>query len=88
MEKVKKLFADYGSIAVGTYLAIFAVVLAGFAVAIASGFHVHSAAGSAGVLGAAWVATKVTQPIRIVATAALTPFVARLWWRFRPRSPR
>ncbi len=87
MEKLKKLIADYGAIALGTYLAIFALVVAGFAVAISAGFHVQSAAGSAGVLGAAWVAAKVAQPLRIVATIALTPLVARLWWKIRPRPP-
>jgi hypothetical protein len=69
-------------VALGTYLAIFALVLAGFAVAISFGFHVQSGAGTAGVLGAAYVATKVTQPLRIGATLVLTPVVAKVLSRF------
>lgn len=81
--KLKKLVSEYGPVAIGTYLAIFALVLAGFAAAITLGFHVQSAAGTAGVLGAAYVATKVTQPLRIGATLVLTPLVAKVLSRFR-----
>jgi hypothetical protein len=77
-EKLKALLAEYGRVAVGTYLAVLLLVFAGFALAIAWGVEVESAQGSTGVLGAAYVATKLTQPIRIVATLVLTPIVARV----------
>ena len=73
------MLAEYGRVAVILYFAIFAAVFAGFAVAIAAGFSAKGSGESAGVLGAAYVATKLTQPIRIVVTLALTPLVARGW---------
>jgi hypothetical protein len=77
-ERLKNLLAEYGRLALYVYLAIFAIVLAGFALAIQTGISVESTAGKAGIWGAAWVATKVTQPLRILATLALTPLVAQL----------
>jgi hypothetical protein len=59
-------------------LVIFATTIAGFAFAIGSGFQVEGAAATAGTWGAAYLATKLTQPIRIGATLALTPLVARV----------
>jgi hypothetical protein len=69
---------EYGRIAIGTYLVIFFAVLGAFAVAIEMGYAVEGASGASGVLLGAWLATKVTQPIRIAATIGLTPIVARL----------
>jgi hypothetical protein len=83
-ERLKNLLAEYGKIAIYVYLGIFAVVFAGFAVAIQSGMKVESATGKAGLIGAAWLATKVTQPLRILAALALTPLVARLVRRRKP----
>lgn len=77
-ERLNALLVEYGRVAIGTYFGIFALVLTAFAVAISVGAKVESAAGGAGVLGAAWLATKATQPLRIGATLALTPIVARL----------
>jgi hypothetical protein len=77
-KRLKELLAEYGKLALYVYLVIFGLVLAGFALAISMGIRVESAAGKAGVWGAAWLATKVTQPLRILATLALTPLVARL----------
>ena len=87
MERIKALFAEYGRVALATYFGLFVLVFAGFGLAIALGMHVASAAGQAGVLGAAYVATKLTQPLRIAATLALTPLVVRVSWKFRkPRA--
>ena len=83
VERVKALFAEYGRVAMATYFGLFALVFAGFGLAIALGMHVASAAGQAGVLGAAYVATKLTQPLRIAATLALTPLVARVAGKYR-----
>lgn len=74
---MKAIFAEYGTLAIVVYLILFALVLAGFTVAIALGIETQSAAGSAGTLAAAWLATKLTQPLRIVATLAITPLAAR-----------
>ena len=87
VERIKALFAEYGRVALVTYFGLFGLVFAGFGLAIPMGVHVAGAAGQAGVLGAAYVATKLTQPLRIAATLALTPLVARVIDRFRkPRA--
>jgi hypothetical protein len=85
-QKLKDLLAEYGKTALVTYVAVLLIVFAGFALAIAWGVHVESAAGGTGLLGAAYVATKLTQPLRIAATLALTPIVARVVRRFRGRN--
>ena len=82
----KQLLAEYGTTALVVYLVIFVVVLAGFWFAIRAGWRPESAAGSAGTLAAAYVATKVTQPLRIAGTLVLTPLVAKLYERVRGRS--
>ncbi len=83
-QRLKNLLAEYGKLALIVYLAIFAVVLVGFALAIQFGFRPESTAGRAGTWGAAYVATKVAQPLRILATLALTPLVAQVLRRLRP----
>jgi glycine cleavage system protein P-like pyridoxal-binding family len=74
---------EYGRFAVWTYFGIFALALLGFASAIQLGFHGATTASKAGVWGAAYLATKLTQPLRIAATLVLTPLVAKL---ARPKS--
>jgi len=87
-ERLKRLLAEYGRLALVTYLALFVLSLAAFAAAIAFGFEIESAAGGAGLLGAAYLGTKAIQPLRIAATLALTPLVARLLGRRgRPAEP-
>lgn len=81
--RLKALLDEYGKLAVVIYFVLFGLVFGGFAVAISAGVHVDSAAGSAGLIGAAWVATKLTQPLRILATLALVPIVARVQQRRR-----
>ena len=80
---MKALLAEYGKVAIWTYFVLFGLVLSAFAIAIAAGVQVESAKGHAGVLAGAWFATKLTQPLRIVATVALTPIVARIAERLR-----
>lgn len=80
---IKDLLAEYGGVALVVYLSIFAGVLAAFWFAIRLGWRPESAAGSAGTLAAAYLATKVTQPLRIAATLVLTPLVAKLYERVR-----
>lgn len=75
---LKSLLAEYGGTALGIYLAIFAVALVGFWFAIRLGWRPESAAGQAGTWAAAYVATKITQPLRIVATLVLTPIAAKI----------
>ncbi len=75
-ERMKGMLAEYGRVALIVYLVLFGAVLAGFSVAISAGVAVDSAAGGVGTFAAAYVATKLTQPLRILATLAITPLVA------------
>jgi len=86
-EKLKLLLEEYGRLALWVYLTIWLLVLAGFAIAISAGFKTESAGADAGVLLSAWVATKLTQPLRIAATLALTPVVAALLKKWRKPAP-
>lgn len=85
---VEKLLAEYGTIAVIVYFTIFFAVLAGFWLAIRLGWRAESTAGSVGTLAAAYVATKLTQPIRIAATLVATPIVAKIYERVRGKNAR
>ena len=85
-ERLQKALLEYGSLGVWVYFAIFALVLVGFATAIGFGIEVESSAGTAGTWGAAYVATKLTQPLRILATLAITPIVVQVARRLKRRS--
>jgi hypothetical protein len=76
--RLQKALLEYGSLALWVYFAIFALVFVGFATAIGLGFETESSAGTASTLGAAYVATKLTQPLRILATLAVTPVVVHV----------
>lgn len=86
-DRLEALLQKYGKLALIIYFTIFGLVLAGFAIAIRAGVQVESAAGEAGTLAAAWVATKLTQPLRIVATLVLTPIVGKVLDKFRKAPP-
>lgn len=77
-KSLKQVMAEYGPVALTVYLVLFAGVLAGSWAAIRLGWSPSGAAGSAGTFAAAYVFTKLTQPLRIAATLALTPIVAKV----------
>ena len=70
------LVAEYGMVALGTWLTLALVTFISLVVAIRLGVHIESAAGSAGTFGAAYVGLQLTKPFRIAATLVLTPIVA------------
>jgi hypothetical protein len=78
---MKTIAVEYGSVAVAVYLAIFALAFVGFWAAIRFGWSSSSTAANVGSWTAAYIATKVTQPLRIVATVAVTPLIARIFSR-------
>jgi hypothetical protein len=82
-ERLQALLVEHGVAALSIYWVIFVVVLLGSAAAIRCGVKVRGLSGSATVWGGAYLATKLAQPLRIIATLALTPPVAAL---FRRRS--
>ena len=83
---VQHLLAEYGTIAVVVYFAIFFAVIVAFWAAINFGWQPTSTAGNVGAWTAAYIATKITQPLRIIATLAITPVAAKLYERMAGRS--
>lgn len=73
--------AEYGVVAVVVYFTIFFAVLGGFYFAIRLGWHPQGVTGGVGAFAAAYIATKLTQPLRIAVTLGLTPLVAKLYER-------
>jgi hypothetical protein len=84
-ERLKVLIAESGAIVLWVYFGIFGIVLVSFALAIQFGVNVQGVAGTAGTWGAAYLATKLTQPLRIAATLAITPALASFLRRFRSK---
>lgn len=80
-DKLKNAMAEYGGIALTVYLVIFAVVFIGAGAALKLGFEFESVEGDLGTIAAAWLLTKITQPVRIGATLVLTPLVATVLGR-------
>ena len=85
--RLSEHFAQYGKIALITYLVLSLLTIPGFTVAIAIGAEPSSATGVFGVIGAGWLAAKATMPLRILATLGLTPVIAALLKRFNRRDP-
>ena len=78
-QTLKHILAEYGAIAVVVYLTLFTLVFVGSYFAIRLGWSPGSAAGQAGAWTAAYVVTKIAQPLRIAATVLITTFVGKLW---------
>lgn len=78
---LKNILAEYGTIALVVYLTIFTVVLLGFWSAIHLGWQPASLTANVGGFTAAYLATKLTQPVRIASTLAITPLVAKVYGR-------
>ena len=83
---IQKLLVEYGAVAVVVYFAIFFLVIFGFWAAIRFGWQPSSTAGTLGVWTAAYIATKLTQPLRLIATLAVTPLVAKVYEHLTGRS--
>ena len=87
-EPAKKLgwrerLAEYGRVGLFTYFGVFFLTWLGFFVLISRGFQVEGVVGETSTWFAAYLATKVTQPIRIAVVLVLTPLVAAGVNRFR-----
>lgn len=78
---IKHILVEYGAIAVVVYFAIFFLVLFGFWAAMRFGWEPATTTANLGTFAAAYIATKITQPLRILATLAVTPFIAKIYER-------
>jgi hypothetical protein len=86
-QRLQAHFAEYGRIAIWTYLSLSLLAIIGFSIAIGVGFGASSTSGVLGVIGAGWVAAKATVPLRILATLGLTPLIATLVRRRKRAAP-
>lgn len=77
-QRLDALMEEYGYIGIYTYLTLFVLSIVGFSVAIKMGYQPDGAAGQTGIVAIAYVATKGIQPLRILATLALTPLIAKV----------
>ena len=85
-QKFKRLLVEYGVTALVVHYVIFALVIVGFWTAIRLGWQPSTAVGSVGTWTAAYIMTKIVQPLRIVATLAVTPFIAKIYERVTGRT--
>ena len=86
--KFRNLLVEYGVTALVVHYVIFALVIVGFWTAIRLGWRSGGTAANVGTWTAAYVMTKVVQPLRIIATLAVTPLVAKVYERVTGRSVR
>ncbi len=77
-DRLQEHIAEYGKLALVIFFSLGILSLTGFYIAIKAGIDVGSNTGTAGALAAAWVANKLTMPIRIGATLVLTPLFAKV----------
>ncbi len=83
----QRLLTEYGFAAVVVYFAIFFAVLFGAWAAIGAGWKPTGALANVGAFTAAYLFTKLTQPVRIGATVLLAPLAAKAWERITGRRP-
>ncbi len=81
MRTLRRILAQYGTIAVVVYLTLHMIVLFAFYLAIKMGWTPEGVAGEAGIWTVAYLLTKLTQPVRLALTVLLTPLIARIFSR-------
>ena len=84
-KKLGNLVAQYGAVGLVVYLTSTCLVYVVFLVAMQLGWKPSGAVATGGVWIAAYVATKVTQPFRIVGAMAITPVLIRAYERITGR---
>lgn len=84
-ERLKRLFVEYGVLGIAVHYALYVLVLLGFVLVL---LRRQPAAAlisteTVGVLAAAYVANKLTLPLRVLGTVTLTPLLRTVWRRRR-----
>jgi hypothetical protein len=83
---MKEFVVEYGTIGLVVYLTTTALVYLGFWIAWQFGWKPSGTAGNAGYWITAYITAKATQPFRILGSAAVTPFIAKLYERITGRT--
>jgi hypothetical protein len=84
-KRLETLLVQYGTVGLVVYLTSTCLVYAVFLVAIQLGWRPSGVVATGGVWVAAYIATKVTQPFRIMGAAAITPLIVRAYERVARR---
>src|SRR5687768_9716796 len=84
-ERLKALLAEWGALLIIVWFSIFGLTWVGFVLAIQLGFgdSANEPLTFWGTWGAAYVATQLAKPLRIAATALITPALGALLRRLR-----
>lgn len=82
-KKFTEVLTEYGVIAVILYFAMFFAVLFGAYFALKAGWTPKGFAAETGRWVVAYGIAKLSTPIRLAATVALSPLIARIWERMR-----
>jgi len=82
-QRLRRFFAEYGALGLGVHYFVYVLVLIGFAVSIGGSRTLLASSGTLGIWGAAYVATKLTLPLRALVTITLTPLLRGLIRRLR-----
>ncbi len=85
-KSVKDFVVEYGAIGLIVYLTSTALVYVGFWLALQFGWRPSGTVGNAGYWITAYAAAKVTQPFRIIGSAAVTPIIARIYEKITGKS--
>jgi hypothetical protein len=80
-QRLRRFFLEFGALGLAVHYAIYGLVLIGFALSI--GLLSNGHGGTLGVWAAAYVAAKLTMPLRALGTVALTPLLRALLRRLR-----
>ena len=84
-ERLKRLFVVYGLLGIAVHYALYVLVLLGFVLVLLQRAPAAPliSVQTLGVVAAAYVANKLTMPLRLLGTLTLTPLLRTLWRRWR-----
>jgi hypothetical protein len=89
-ERLKRLFVEYGVLGIAVHYAIYVLVLLSFVLVMLQREPAAALLSSQtlAVLAAAYLANKLTLPLRVLGTVTLTPLLRALWRRWRKPAAR
>ena len=87
-QRLRRLFVEFGALGLSLHYAVYVLVLIGFALSIGGASigdsgTLRASSGTLGVWAAAYVAAKLTLPLRVLVTIVLTPLLRGLIRRLR-----
>jgi hypothetical protein len=92
-QRLRRFFLEFGALGLGVHYFVYLLVLIGFALSMGGlsfggSSTLRASSGTLGVCAAAYVATKLTMPLRALVTVALTPLLRALIKRVRKSAGR